>query len=107
MKEDILYISQRIASVRSIHGISQSDLAYDAGISRNALNDIESGKSIPKISTVINICDAMKIPLDDIMPSRLLMHTLSPSTSRWVRDVLKAMREVNLADVENLLTRLG
>ncbi len=107
MKEDVLYLCQRIAIMRNIQGISQSELAYSAGISRNALSDIEMGKSVPKVSTVIDICDAMKITFGDIMPPRLYPAPLSPSTKRWVRDVLQAMRGVNMADVEILLTRLG
>lgn len=50
-----------IARSRESLGWSQEELAFQSGISRNAIQNMESGNSVPKADKVNPLCDALGI----------------------------------------------
>lgn len=48
-------------------GESQQALAERAGISENALNLLEQGKSQPRVSTVKKLADALEVPVSELL----------------------------------------
>ncbi len=62
--DEVKKVIERIKTIRKEIGMSQLDLALEAGISQGFLATIESHKKIPTISTVIKIARAL-----DISPS--------------------------------------
>ncbi len=50
---------------RGVRGRSQLDLALDAGVSQRHLSFVESGRSVPSRETVIELAQALDIPLRD------------------------------------------
>ena len=54
-------ICLKVKFERQKKGLSQEELAFSAGLSRNALWKIESGRVSPTISTLEKIADALGI----------------------------------------------
>ena len=58
--------AHRVVSYRKQIGLSQSQLAKNAGISAAALSKIEEGETDPRLSTVCAISQALNIPVDEL-----------------------------------------
>jgi DNA-binding XRE family transcriptional regulator len=56
-----------LKKVRNSKGLTQEELAYDAGISYNSLNTIESGKLNPTLATLLAISDSLKVKIGELM----------------------------------------
>ncbi len=56
-----------IRSARKEKKLSQAALAYEIGMEKSNLSVIENGKSNPQILTVVKICSALEISLDQLM----------------------------------------
>lgn len=70
---DIQVISANLRRIRDVHKLSQQQIADLANISRVAYRNIETGDSIPKVTTLQNIASALNIKLQDLlMPVRTL-----------------------------------
>ncbi len=48
---------------RDLRGLSQLDLAFDAGVSQKHVSFVESGRSRPSPQMVIDLADALDVPL--------------------------------------------
>jgi Zn-dependent peptidase ImmA (M78 family)/DNA-binding XRE family transcriptional regulator len=59
-------VSMNIKRLRSIRGLSQSDVAVKASLSRAAYLNIENGKSEPKSSTLLNIAGALNVDIQEL-----------------------------------------
>ena len=46
---------------RALHDVSQMDLALDAGLTHNFINEIENGKKGISIKTIAKLCSALDI----------------------------------------------
>jgi len=69
-KKDSLLIAvgRRISRLRKERGITLSELAKIAGISKSTLSAIESGDANPTISTLWAIADALNVPFGELLP---------------------------------------
>ncbi len=54
-------IAKVIRRTRAISGRSQSQLARECGISRETISALESGKYIPRIKTLLNVCRVLQL----------------------------------------------
>ena len=54
-------VSKNLRWYRSLHKISQLDLAQKAGLTHNFINDIESGKKWTSAKTIAKLCSALNI----------------------------------------------
>jgi DNA-binding XRE family transcriptional regulator len=52
-----------LKKIRKEKGLSQEELAHNAGISYNSLNTIENGKLNPTLATLLAIADSMKMEI--------------------------------------------
>lgn len=52
---------------RKIRGLSQEELAYQLGVSRQSVSKWESGQSIPELERIIEIADLFNISLDELV----------------------------------------
>jgi len=57
----IKHIAKRLRDEREKMRISQMDLSFDAGLSQNQVNYIETGKRTPNLYTLLSICNALQI----------------------------------------------
>ena len=55
-------------------GISQSDLAYEAGLTKATINRYLNKQRFPTLKAVVNICYVLDCSIDDIIPSMYLIN---------------------------------
>ena len=60
-------LGERIVELRKETGKSQNDLAYECGWDKPNLRKIEKGKTNPTVKTLIKICNAFNISLQDLL----------------------------------------
>jgi transcriptional regulator with XRE-family HTH domain len=61
-------IGECIRQARLRYGMSQTELAKRAGLSKTAMNDLEMGKTAdPRFSHVLAIADALHLSLDALI----------------------------------------
>lgn len=66
---DLLSIGNRLFELRTSMHLSQYDLAEKAGISGRTYADIERGETNMRVSTLIAICNALKVTPNDVLLS--------------------------------------
>jgi Zn-dependent peptidase ImmA (M78 family)/DNA-binding XRE family transcriptional regulator len=64
---DSMVISINLRRLRGASSLSQAELAKRAGISRPAYRKIETGDSMPRVSTLQQIAAAMDVKIQDLM----------------------------------------
>ena len=95
--------------IRLAEGLTQDSLAEAAGISRITYQKIESGESVPKVSTLQSIAQALGVELQDLLvpmeiPSMIRFRAYKRLNTREaiILDVIKWLR-----DYSDLEKRLG
>lgn len=58
-------VCQRILSLRKEHGLTLEQLAYQSGISKGGLSEIERNMKEPRAFTIIRICSGLGITLKE------------------------------------------
>lgn len=61
IEEQEKFVCMRLRQERESRKLSQLDLSYESGVSQNMITYIETGKRTPSLSTVLKLCNAMKI----------------------------------------------
>ena len=61
VEEQEKFVCMRLRQERESRKLSQLDLSYESGVSQNMITYIETGKRTPSLSTVLKLCNAMKI----------------------------------------------
>ena len=64
---DFLEIGNKLLAIRKRLGMTQNEVAEVAGLSDRTYADIERGNVNMRIETVLRICDALHITLDEIL----------------------------------------
>ena len=59
-------LENRIHVFRAEHRMSQSDLAYEIGVSRKTISTIEVGKFVPSTIIALKIAKYFKVPVEEI-----------------------------------------
>lgn len=70
IKTQMERIILRLKEEREKARISQMDLSFQAGLSQNLVNCIETGRRLPNLYTLLKICSALHIN-----PASLFAHT--------------------------------
>ena len=60
-------IGERIIKLRTQKGLSQSDLARACNKDRQAIEKIENGRVNPTLYTLLEISEALQVPLSDLV----------------------------------------
>lgn len=58
-------IAKQVKALRVQQGLTMEKLAYESGISKGGLSEIERGMKEPRISTLIKIAECLDIPLKE------------------------------------------
>lgn len=76
--EACLKLGQRISSLRKRKGLTLEKLAYEVGISKGNLSNIENGKRDPRFSTLSAIADGLGLTLGQLLKDAdARVHSLS------------------------------
>lgn len=65
-------ICQRILSLRQEKGLTLEQLAYQSGISKGGLSEIERNLKEPRAFTILKICAGLNISIKDFFDFREL-----------------------------------
>jgi len=87
MEIDKKMVGGRIKRRRKVAGITQEELAEQIGLSKNHLSNIERGRYLPTIETLLMICDAL-----GQSPDYYLIGKISPETDR-ISQMVKRLSE--------------
>ena len=60
-------LGKRVAVLRKERGLSQDKLYLASGLSRRTIFFIESGRSNPKVTTILKIAKTLNIPPSEII----------------------------------------
>ena len=75
-QEGLLVFAVHLKSLRKNLGITQNQLAYEAGLSLSQIARIETAKINPTLSTIFSIARALDVPLTTLfnfsLPSKKL-----------------------------------
>ena len=69
------YIGNNIFQYRKEKGYTRETLAEKSNLSSNHIYELEMGNSIPTTITLIDICNALEITLNQLIDMRLLNNT--------------------------------
>lgn len=70
---DQIKIGKFIASCRKEQGMTQASLAEKLGISDRAISKWETGKSMPDSGTMLELCDLLKINVNELLSGERIM----------------------------------
>jgi len=70
-------IPTQLRLIRKARGLSQLDLMKKSGLSNSLISDIERGQSSPSLKSLLILCDALEIHLQDLLehPESLIPRT--------------------------------
>ena len=61
MKKTATYLGENVKRLRKSLGLSQRDLAFDAGVAKNIIEKIESGNSNVTLNTIERIAECLNV----------------------------------------------
>lgn len=69
--EECNRLIQRIKKICETRGVSRYALAKSADVSKSALNELISGKTKPYVYTLYKICNALNMPIEELLCDKL------------------------------------
>lgn len=96
---DEKYISDRIAALRTAKKVSAREMSLSLGQSKNYINCIENGKSLPSMQMFLYICDYLEITPMEFFDEG----NSSPTT---VTETYKAIKRLNF-EQQKLIVNLA
>lgn len=66
-KRVLIKFGKRLRAFRKESGMTQNELEFDAGISKNQVGNIERGEVNPSLTTIINLAKSLKISPSDLI----------------------------------------
>jgi len=107
-------IGQRIRNLRRDRDIQQGTLAINAGIDPATLNQIENGKRLPDVRTVLNLANQLDVPasliLDESRPAEQASQVRNAEqdpASPASADLQHTIQEASYQVLRDLFTTLG
>lgn len=66
MKESAKKLGENLKKIRTRKNVSQVEIANILGVDRSFVSNIENGKNNPTLSTITNLAQALKVPVDEL-----------------------------------------
>lgn len=81
-------IGKALIAIRKERGMTQKDVASQAGISNTYLSDIEKDKKSPDLNVINDICEALNVPISLLLFKAINEDTIQDSEKqRLVREI--------------------
>lgn len=68
LEEQEQFVYRRLRAERENAHFSQTELSLESGVSQNMITYIENGKRTPTLSTILRLCNALKIEPGALFP---------------------------------------
>lgn len=92
----------RLAKLRTKKGVSARDMSLSIGQNPGYINNIETGKALPSMSTFFYICDYLNISPQDFFDT----DAESPEQLHVITNDLKMLNEIQLEHISALVKDL-
>ena len=89
----------RLAQLRARKGVSARDMSLSLGQNAGYINNIESGKALPSMSSFFYICEYLNITPGSFFDSE----TDNPEQLQQLIQKMKKLSDEQLASIENLV----
>ena len=78
------YIGGQDKTLRKQSGLTQSELGEKIERTAEAISNVETGKSLPSLDTLIAMSEALSVPLTDFFPSGSVDLDRSANRLKWL-----------------------
>ena len=102
---DIEYIRKRITELRVRKNISEYQLSYDLGHSKNYIHNIVMGHSQPSVSELLYLIELLDVTPRDFFDEEVEFR--NPQLSKKIMDGLKEMSDEDLEIILRIIERLN
>ena len=104
---DMSFVRTRITQLRMQKGVSEYQMSLDLGMSKGYIQSISSGKALPSLKQLANICVYFNISIMDFFdenPDRsVLQNSILEKLTNLDRDDLEVVEHM----IDHLITRRG
>ncbi|MBD5147642.1 MAG: helix-turn-helix transcriptional regulator [Oscillibacter sp.] len=102
---DIEYVRQRITELRVKQNISEYQLSYNIGHSKNYVHNIVTGYSQPSVKELLYLIEALGVTPRDFFDESIEFS--NPVLAKKIMDGIKGMSDENLKAVLLIIERLN
>jgi len=99
LKMNIEYVGKNLRRQMKNKGKTIQEVAQSIGISKVALSNILTGKSVPKSGTVIKLASYLKVSINTLLITPILLHSVRFRTAKTLSPREKAAKEQILLEV--------
>ena len=92
---DMEFVRKRITELRLMRGISEYQLSYDLGHSKNYIHNIVNGHSQPSVRELLYLIEILGVTPRDFFNDQEELHR-----SAFVTEILNALKDLSDADLE-------
>ena len=102
---DLDFVRRRITELRIKRDISEYQLSYDLGHSKNYIHNIVTGYSQPSVKELLYLIDALGVTPRDFFDEEIEFQ--NPQLAKQVMDRIREMPDKDLEAVLLLINRLN
>ena len=102
---DLDFVRRRITELRIKRDISEYQLSYDLGHSKNYIHNIVTGYSQPSVKELLYLIDALGVTPRDFFDEEIEFQ--NPQLAKQVMDGIREMPDKDLEAVLLLINRLN
>lgn len=100
------YLAGRLRSFRKKSGLTQEELGAKVGRTGEAISNIERGKSVPTLETLVAIAGVLDAPLRDFLPSGKLDDSISQNRLKSEAEAMSLLRGLSDNQLQVALTQI-
>lgn len=93
-------IAARIRTIRTARGLSQDDLAAMIGRSVDAISNIERGKNLPSLETLMALAEGLELTLVDLvgtLPAKAKVSAKRTASEAALTEIARQLSDQQLA----------
>jgi transcriptional regulator with XRE-family HTH domain len=100
------YLARQIRSERRRHGLTQEELGARIGRTAEAISNIERGKSLPSLETLVALSEALELSLRSLIPEGGFDSTVSQNRLTLEAEALSVLRGLSDSQMHVALAQL-
>ncbi len=100
------YLAGQLRSFRRSAGLTQEELGARIERTGETISNIERGKTIPSLDTLVAITAALELPLRDFFPSGTFDDSISQNRLKLEADAAALLRGLSDSELEVALAQL-